>query len=63
MALPCVPDDTTVLAPTCPELLDALADERARISRSIEKLAAARAILDRLISPTTPSAASPAALG
>jgi DNA-binding transcriptional MerR regulator len=47
--LPCVPDDTTVLAPTCPELLDALADERARITRSIEKLAAAREILDRLI--------------
>ncbi|GAA1501267.1 MerR family transcriptional regulator [Dactylosporangium maewongense] len=47
--LPCVPDDTTVLAPTCPELLDGLAEERARITRSIEKLAAARAILDRLI--------------
>ncbi|MEU0556913.1 MerR family transcriptional regulator [Dactylosporangium sp. NPDC006015] len=47
--LPCVPDDTTVLAPTCPELLDGLAEERTRITRSIEKLAAARAILDRLI--------------
>ncbi|MEV4132883.1 MerR family transcriptional regulator [Dactylosporangium sp. NPDC049742] len=47
--LPCVPDDTTVLAPTCPELLDGLAEERDRITRSIEKLAAARAILDRLI--------------
>ena len=47
--LPCVPDETTVLAPSCPELLDALGEERARITRSIEKLAAARDILDRLI--------------
>lgn len=47
--LPCIPDDTTVLAPTCPELLDALAEERTRITRSIESLAAARGILDRLI--------------
>ncbi|MET8351647.1 MULTISPECIES: MerR family transcriptional regulator [unclassified Micromonospora] len=50
--LPCVPDDTTVLAPTCPELLDALAEERTRITRSIETLAAARDILDRLIRGT-----------
>jgi DNA-binding transcriptional MerR regulator len=47
--LPCVPDDTTVLAPTCPELLDGLAAERARITGSIDKLIAAREILDRLI--------------
>jgi DNA-binding transcriptional MerR regulator len=47
--LPCVPDDTTVLAPTCPELLDALTEERTRITRSIDKLTAARDILDRLI--------------
>ncbi|WIM93584.1 MerR family transcriptional regulator [Actinoplanes oblitus] len=47
--LPCVPDDVTVLAPTCPELLDALAQERIRITGSIERLAAARDILDRLI--------------
>jgi DNA-binding transcriptional MerR regulator len=50
--LPCVPDDTTVLAPTCPELLDALAEERARITRSIEKLVAARDVLDRVIGGT-----------
>jgi DNA-binding transcriptional MerR regulator len=50
--LPCVPDDTTVLAPTCPELLDALAEERARITRSIDRLATARDILDRLIRGT-----------
>jgi DNA-binding transcriptional MerR regulator len=51
--LPYVPDDTTVLAPTCPELLDALAEERTRITTSIEKLAGARGILDRLIQGTT----------
>jgi len=47
--LPCIPDDVTVLAPTCPELLDALAEERARITASMDRLAAARAVLDRLI--------------
>jgi DNA-binding transcriptional MerR regulator len=47
--LPCISDDVTVLAPTCPELLDALADERTRITRSMEQLAAARDVLDRLI--------------
>ncbi|WP_112735687.1 MerR family transcriptional regulator [Micromonospora noduli] len=47
--LPCIPDDVTVLAPTCPELLDALAVERNRITTSIDRLAAARAVLDRLI--------------
>ncbi|MFG1610789.1 MerR family transcriptional regulator [Actinoplanes sp. NPDC049265] len=47
--LPCVPDDVTVLAPTCPELLDALAGERVRITGAIERLEGARHILDRLI--------------
>jgi DNA-binding transcriptional MerR regulator len=47
--LPCIPDDTTVLAPTCPELLDGLAEERVRITRSIDKLTAARDVLDRLL--------------
>ena len=47
--LQCMPDDRTVLAPKCPELLDALAGERERITRSIEKLAAARDVLDRLM--------------
>jgi DNA-binding transcriptional MerR regulator len=47
--LACIPDDATVLAPTCPELLDGLAEERARITKSIGKLTAARDILDRLI--------------
>ena len=53
--LPCIPDDTTVLAPTCPELLDALAEERTRITSSIEKLTAARDILDRLIHGPAPA--------
>lgn len=47
--LPCIPDDTTVLAPTCPELLDGLEEERVRITRSIDELTAARNILDRLL--------------
>jgi DNA-binding transcriptional MerR regulator len=47
--LPCVPDDTTTLAPTCPELLDGLTVERERLSASMERIAAARDILDRLI--------------
>lgn len=53
--LPCVPDDTTVLAPTCPELLDALAEERARITASMQRLAAARGILDALIATGAPT--------
>jgi DNA-binding transcriptional MerR regulator len=47
--LPCIPDAATVLAPTCPELIEGLTEERARITGSIEKLTAARAVLDRLI--------------
>ncbi|BCB77942.1 MerR family transcriptional regulator [Phytohabitans flavus] len=47
--LPCIVDGTTVLAPTCPELLDALAEERSRITKSMAKLAEARGILDQLI--------------
>ncbi|MGA5302805.1 MerR family transcriptional regulator [Nucisporomicrobium flavum] len=47
--LPCIPDDTTVLAPTCPELLDALGEEHARITRAVEGLLAARTILERLM--------------
>jgi DNA-binding transcriptional MerR regulator len=52
--LACVPDDRTVLAPKCPELRDALLEERTRISGSIERLAAARDVLDRLIGPLPP---------
>jgi DNA-binding transcriptional MerR regulator len=47
--LPCIPEDTVVLAPRCRELLDGLTEERARISTSIDRLLAARGILDSLI--------------
>src|SRR4051794_27399760 len=47
--LPCIADDPVTLAPTCPELLDGLAGERARIDSSIDRLLAARAVLDSLL--------------
>lgn len=47
--LPCVTDDTVVLSGRCPELVDGLARERARITAAIADLAAARDILDSLI--------------
>ncbi|MFI1990613.1 MerR family transcriptional regulator [Actinoplanes sp. NPDC020271] len=51
--LPCVPDEATTIAPTCPELIDGLVGERARITESIERLTAARSVLDRLIGAGT----------
>ncbi|PRY45252.1 MerR family transcriptional regulator [Umezawaea tangerina] len=47
--LPCVVDDTVVLAGRCPELLDGLARERARITADVEARLAARDILDSLV--------------
>ncbi|WP_426512221.1 MerR family transcriptional regulator [Dactylosporangium sp. McL0621] len=47
--VPCIPDGRTVLAPTCPELLGVLAQERERIDASIAGLAAARAVLERIM--------------
>lgn len=47
--LPCVVDDTVVLAGRCPELVEGLAQQRARITAEIEALRAARDILDSLI--------------
>lgn len=47
--LPCVPDEATTIPPTCPDLIDGLVGERTRITGSIDKLLAARAVLDRLI--------------
>jgi DNA-binding transcriptional MerR regulator len=47
--LPCVADDTEVLAPTCPELLDGLARERARITATMDELRSARDVLDSII--------------
>jgi hypothetical protein len=42
-------DDTVVLAGKCPELLEGLAKERARITAAIDDLTAARDILDSLV--------------
>jgi DNA-binding transcriptional MerR regulator len=47
--LPNVVDDSVVLTGRCPELHEGLALERARITRQIEDLEAARDILDSLI--------------
>jgi DNA-binding transcriptional MerR regulator len=47
--LPCVVDDTVVLAGKCPELVEGLARERERMSGVIRDLVAARGILDSLI--------------
>jgi DNA-binding transcriptional MerR regulator len=47
--VPCVEDETVVLAGKCPELLDGLAKERARITAAIDDLTAARTILDSLV--------------
>jgi DNA-binding transcriptional MerR regulator len=47
--LPCAVDETVVLAGRCPELLDGLAQERRRISATIDDLLAARDILDSLV--------------
>jgi DNA-binding transcriptional MerR regulator len=47
--LPCVVDDTVVLAGRCPELIDGLARERARITADIDARLVARDILDSLI--------------
>jgi DNA-binding transcriptional MerR regulator len=47
--LPCITDDTVVLAGKCQELLDLLARERARLTASIDALHAARDILDSVV--------------
>ncbi|MER5342532.1 MerR family transcriptional regulator [Streptomyces mirabilis] len=47
--VPCVEDDTVVLAGRCPELLEGLAQERGRITAAIDDLTAARDILDSLV--------------
>ncbi|MFI6644255.1 MerR family transcriptional regulator [Streptomyces sp. NPDC050504] len=47
--LTCRIADGVVLAGTCPELLDGLAAERARMTGVIEDLLAARDILDTLV--------------
>jgi DNA-binding transcriptional MerR regulator len=47
--LPCVADDGAILAPTCEEMAQGLERERERMSRSIETLEAAHAMLDSII--------------
>jgi len=47
--LACRPDQATAPRITCPELLHGLARERARITRRIDGLVAARDVLDRLV--------------
>ncbi|MGW1500825.1 MerR family transcriptional regulator [Streptomyces mirabilis] len=47
--VPCVEDDTVVLAGKCPELLEGIAQERGRITAAIDDLTAARDILDSLV--------------
>lgn len=47
--VPCVEDDTVVLAGKCPELIEGLAQERGRITAAIDDLTAARDILDSLV--------------
>ncbi|MFE4393965.1 MerR family transcriptional regulator [Kitasatospora sp. NPDC056789] len=43
--------------PTCPELLDGLARERARITRQMDELAEARSLLDAIMGAEAPSEA------
>ena len=53
--LPCVVDDTVVLSGSCPELRAGLARERARISASIDRLTAARDLLDTVVGHPLPA--------
>jgi DNA-binding transcriptional MerR regulator len=47
--LPCMADDGAILAPTCEEMARDLERERDRMSRSIEELKAAHAMLEAII--------------
>ncbi|WP_232544737.1 hypothetical protein [Streptomyces buecherae] len=47
--LPCMADEGAILAPTCDEMAQNLRDERERMSRSIEQLQAAHAMLSSII--------------
>ncbi|MPY52346.1 MerR family transcriptional regulator [Streptomyces acidicola] len=47
--LPCMADEGAILAPTCEEMTQDLRRERERLSRSIEQLQAAHAVLDSII--------------
>ena len=47
--LPCMADEGAILAPTCEEMAQDLKHERERLSRSIEQLQAAHAMLGSII--------------
>ncbi|MEV7387409.1 MULTISPECIES: hypothetical protein [unclassified Streptomyces] len=47
--LPCTVDDMLVLAGSCPELVDGLAQERRWTDAAVDGLIAARDILDSLV--------------
>ncbi|MFB9660226.1 MerR family transcriptional regulator [Glycomyces mayteni] len=47
--LPCMADDGAILAPTCEEMAQDLVRERERMSRSIEELKSAHAMLEAII--------------
>ncbi|MFE3022085.1 MerR family transcriptional regulator [Streptomyces sp. NPDC059256] len=47
--LPCMAEEGAILAPTCEEMTQDLKDERERLSRSIEQLQDARALLSSII--------------
>ena len=57
-ALPCMVDTGGGLAPGCPELVDGLNKERARITAAIEELTTARSLLDDVITATPADAAA-----
>lgn len=55
--LPCMAPGGELVGPTCPEVADGLAAERARLSAVIDELVAARDILDGIISAPVPAEA------
>jgi DNA-binding transcriptional MerR regulator len=55
--LPCMTDEGETLAPTCEEMAQGLKRERERMSRSIEELKAAHALLDSIIHAGEPHTA------
>jgi DNA-binding transcriptional MerR regulator len=59
--LPCMVDTGKGLAPGCPELVDGLNEERARITAAIDELTTARSLLDDVNTATPPGHAEYAA--
>lgn len=52
--LPCMRDEDERIIPTCPDLLDDLRRERARISDEIAELHTSRGVLDTIIESAPP---------